>query len=169
MVSQPLPNVASLLAVPKRVERILPLRLKDAEHARFDVALSAPVVGRFVVFVRVLRALNENFSIGLRYEAADFGSTVLFRVNGDHGSHRNPDGSYFSEGPHVHTFRSPARELPPRSGAETKWAWPLEPQNLSLPCAWKTFSSLVFLDQDAKVDKQIQTLYTSLAQLQLIE
>jgi hypothetical protein len=165
-LARPVLTVASLIAMPKTIEHLGPLRTKEPDHVRLDIELAAAAPGRFVVFVRVLRALSENFSIGLRYEEAGLCNTVLLRVNGDHGSHRNPDGSYFPEGPHVHTFRNPARELPPRSGAEAKWAWPLPPEHVSLIRAWKTFSSLVFLSEDTKVDKRIYSLYTSLAQLQ---
>lgn len=160
-------TVASLIAMPKAIEKTFRVQAQDPEHARLDLQLSASIAGTFFVFVRVLRALNENFSIGLRYEEAGFGNVVLLRVNGDHGPHRNPDGGRIAEGPHIHTFRSPARDAAPRSGAEAKWAWPLAAEHLALPVAWRTFCSQVCLESDTKVDKKIATLYTSLAQLSL--
>ena len=160
-------TVASLIGVSKVIEKTFRVQSQDQEHARLDLQLSASTAGTFFVFVRVLRALNENFSIGLRYEEAGFGNVVLLRVNGDHGRHRNPDGGIISEGPHIHTFRSPAKDAAPRSGAEAKWAWPLPSEHLALPTAWKTFCGLVSLESTTKVDKKIATLYTSLAQLSL--
>jgi RNA-directed DNA polymerase len=39
-------------------------------------------------------------------------------------AHRNPDGGMIAEGPYVHSFRSPQRELAPRPGTDARWAWP---------------------------------------------
>jgi hypothetical protein len=162
-----IPTIAALIAAPNGVQKVLPASGENPENIRLDVALKSELDGQFFVFVRVLRALNENFSIGLRYELGGFGSVVLLRVNGDHGGHKNPDGGVISEGPHVHTFRSPQRDRPPRAGAEARWAWPLPADHLALPTAWRTFCGLVALVSNAKVDKKIAALYTSTAQLSL--
>jgi hypothetical protein len=42
-----------------------------------DIKLQADVAGTFYVYVRVLRALSENFSIGLRYEEPSWGGVVF--------------------------------------------------------------------------------------------
>jgi len=164
----PILSVAELLAVPKTIARSFRVSSQDPEHARLDLAVAAGCPGSFHVYVRVLRALNENFSVGLRFAAPGAGETVLLRVNGDHGAHRNPDGAMIAEGPHVHSFRSPSREQAPRPGADARWAWPLSPDHLALPTAWRTFCSLVALTTDEKVDRKIASLYASSAQLSLI-
>ena len=162
-----LPTIADLIATPKAVEKVLRASSECPENVRLDVELESEIDGRFFVFVRVLRALNENFSIGLRYELPGFGAVVLLRVNGDHGGHKNPDGGFILDGPHVHSFRTPLRDAPPRAGAEARWAWPLPAEHLALPTAWRTFCSLISLTSSSKVDKKIRGLYTSTAQLPL--
>lgn len=160
-------TIASLIAVPKTVHRPFRALSQDPENARLDLELAAATPGRFFVFIRVLRALSENFSIGLRYEEPGLGVLVLLRVNGDHGRHQNPGGSVIPDGPHIHTFRSPARDAPPRPRAEAKWAWPLPADHLALPTAWRTFCGLVSLDSTTKIDKKVGALYASLIQLPL--
>jgi hypothetical protein len=161
-------SVATLLSIPKTIARTFRTATHDPEHARLDLELAATCPGNFHVYVRVLRALSENFSVGLRFSAPGTGETVLLRVNGDHGAHRNPDGGMIAEGPHVHSFRSPQRDQAPRPGADARWAWPLAPDHLALPTAWHTFCVLVALTTDAKVDRKIARLYASLAQLPLL-
>ncbi|MGA2447163.1 MAG: hypothetical protein ABTD50_00650 [Polyangiaceae bacterium] len=160
-------SVAELLAIRKTVSRVFRASTRDMEHARLDLELAAECSGRFHVFVRVLRALSENFSVGLRYASAGTGETVLLRVNGDHGSHRNPDGAMILEGPHLHSYRPPLLGQPPRPSAHARWASPLPPDHLALPTAWRTFCGQIALAPDAKVDRTIATLYASLAQLPL--
>jgi hypothetical protein len=162
------PSVADLLAIPKTVSRVFRVSTQDAEHARLDIELAAACAGAFHVYVRVLRALNENFSVGLRLVQTGVGDTVLLRVNGDHGGHRNPDGGAIAQGPHVHTFRAPLRDQPPRPGADARWAWPLPADHLALPTAWRTFCALVALTSCAKVDRKVAKLYASSAQLSLL-
>lgn len=159
-------SIADLVAIPKTVARAFRTSTRDAEHVRLDLELAASCPGTFHVFVRVLRALSESFSIGLRYEAQP-GDTVLLRVNGDHGRHRNPDGGFLIEGPHVHSFVPPSRDAPPRPAAEARWAWPLPTENLALPRAWSTFQRAVALTSTAEVDRKIARLYTELSQLPL--
>ena len=161
-------SVADLLAIPKTVSRTFRISTHDPEHARLDIELAAACLGAFHVYVRVLRALNENFSVGLRFCQPGAGDTVLLRVNGDHGRHRNPDGGMIAEGPHVHSFRFPLRDQAPRPGSEARWAWPLPADHLALPRAWRTFCALVTLTSDAKVDRRIAKLYASSAQLPLL-
>jgi hypothetical protein len=160
-------SVAELLAIPKTVLHTFRASSHDPDHARLDLELEAACPGTFHVFVRVLFALNENFSVGLRFAAPGAGDTVLLRVNGDHGSHRNPDGGVIGEGPHVHSFQSPVRDQAPGPGTEARWAWPLPPDHLALPTAWRTFCGLIALTSTTKVDRRIVTLYASTAQLPL--
>ncbi|MGH7271775.1 MAG: DUF6978 family protein [Polyangiaceae bacterium] len=163
----PVFSIADLLAVPKTIARTFRVSTQDPENARIDLELEAAYPGSFHVFVRVLHALGENFSMGLRFAAPGAVDTVLLRVNGDHGGHRNPDGGWIEEGPHVHSFRSPARDQPPRPDSQPRWAWPLPPDHLALPTAWSTFCRLTALASDTKVDRKISTLYASSVQLHL--
>lgn len=165
-VATPL-TITALLAAPKTIARTFRVRSQAPEHARLDLELASSIDGTFFVFVRVLRALSENFSIGLRYEERTLGNVVLLRVNGDHGRHRNADGATIAKGPHVHSFRAPMREAPPRPGAEGSvgLAARLEPPRTS--CGVATFCGLVALESTTKVDTSIAALYSSFAQLPL--
>jgi hypothetical protein len=160
-------SVADLLAFPKKVSRVFRASTRDIEHARLDLELAAECPGRFHVFVRVLRTLSENFSVGLRYFSAGAGETVLLRVNGDHGSHRNPDGAIILEGPHLHSFRPPLLNEAPRPSTHLRWASPLPPDHVALPAAWRTFCGQIAFIPDSKVDRIIGKLCASLAQLPL--
>jgi hypothetical protein len=136
-------------------------------YLRLEIHLEAAAPGQFRVFVRILRALSENFSIGLCYSEPAQADAVILRVNGDHGSHRNPDGGMIAQGPHVHGFRGPRRDAPPQPGAEARWAWPLPPDHLSLPIAWRSFCREASVGSNEKVDKKMVKLHASLSQLAL--
>jgi hypothetical protein len=97
------PTVRELLAAPK--EAVSPARTKRKAHPAYrawDITLSVQMQGTFIAWIRTNVDLPEEFSIGLRYQPLMGPSSVLLRVNGDHGRHRNPDKSMFEEGPHVH-------------------------------------------------------------------
>lgn len=158
-------SIESLIATPKAIAKRIRNKNDDPVHARLDLLLESELPGKFYAFVRVRRALKENFSIGLRYLDGDGGDIVLLRVNGDHGKHRNPDGGILAFGAHVHGFRGPIRELPPRNRGEAKWAWPISPDHLALPVAWRTFCVLAQIESAQKVEREVAKLYTSLSQL----
>lgn len=158
-------SIAELIATPKTITETLRNKGNDPVHARLELSLTSEVPGKFQAFLRVKRALQENFSIGLRYFDDDGRDVILFRVNGDHGRHRNPDGGLIASGAHVHGFRGPMRELPPRNGAEARWAWPISPDHLSLMVAWRTFCVLANLESERKFERAVGKLYTPPRQL----
>jgi len=158
-------SIADLIVRPKTIAAKIRGDGDDPVHARLDLALDSDTPGRFQAFVRVKRVLKENFSIGLRYLDDDGGDAILIRVNGDHGGHRNPDGGVILSGPHVHGFRGPTLELPPRNRAEPRWAWPIAPDHLALPMAWRTFCDLANVRSERKFEREVAKLYTSSRQL----
>ncbi len=97
-----MPTVKDLLATPKTPDPPTRVRVKsNPSHRAWDLPLIAALEGRFSVYVRVNVSLPEMFSVGIIYTPPKGSTTVLLRVNGDHGTHRNPDGSVVT-GPHVH-------------------------------------------------------------------
>jgi len=129
-------SVADLIARPKTIAAKIRGDGDDPVHARLDLALDSDAPGKFQAFLRELFD-RAPLLVGRRR-----GDAILIRVNGDHGRHRNPDGGLILSGPHVHGFRGPTLELPPRNRAEPRWAWPIAPDHLALPMAWRTFCDL---------------------------
>ena len=118
-------TVGDLLIAPKRVVATKLLRKNKAHpsHLEWDVDLESTVAGRFTLSVRVNRALPESFSIVLRFAPELGPPSVLVRVNGDHGPHRDPDGKVLAGGPHLHAPTDAERALPLEPGQ-----WPQGPQ-----------------------------------------
>lgn len=125
-------TIAELIVCPKSNDAVGRSK-HDGTNLRLDAELVAPLApGSFRIFVRVLRDLNESFSIGLTYRTSPAATdTVLLRLNGDHGTHVNPDRSVVAPGPHVHYFREPLWSAPPRPGAQMKWATAISATYLS--------------------------------------
>ena len=168
-MTEPTPlTIRELLDAPKRVGRVLRTSGQDPEHSRLEIRVDAEVSGHFLVFVRVLRALPENFSFGLRYVAVDAGETVLLRVNGDAHAHKNPDGSFFSATPHIHSFRGAMLLAPPRPEAQTKWAWPISINHIILSNAWAFFCAMTHLTSTKRIDARIRKLRGAPTQLSLL-
>jgi hypothetical protein len=136
-------NVGELLALPKRAIG-KPREKKKASPAfrQWSIALECEGVdGRFSVAVRTNATLAESFSLVLCYQPPKGRTTVLLRVNGPHGRHRNPDGSILDGGPHAHLpTPNELDELPPEwpEGPPTAAALPEATQNMSH--AWPHFA-----------------------------
>lgn len=113
----------------KRVVRVQRVAKKQG-HAQLNIlATDEDRELDFIVFVRILDQLPESFSLGLAVIWKE-GRATLYRWNGDHGFHRNPDGTML-EGPHIHLVDAADRVAPPRPG-RTRWvAVPRDLQKLS--------------------------------------
>lgn len=158
------PTIEQLVAWPKTVSGTARSRTDDASY-RLDVPLVSSAPGSFRVFVRILRDLAEHFSMGLAYRTAPGAQeTVLIRLNGDHGHHKNPDGGQIESGPHLHFFIPPLLLEPPPPGAKHKWAWPLPPEFVSAQLAWPKFCEHASVVSTSKVDRSIRKLYRAAAQ-----
>lgn len=87
--------------------------------------------------------LPESFSIGVVFR--DQGAAnVLLRVNGDHGTHKNPDGVVV-EGPHVHLPWGPQldEELPEEPWKDgPPFAVPLFVEEFRLFDAWALLGTI---------------------------
>jgi hypothetical protein len=159
--------VTDLLAIPKYA-RWPPRRKVKSKflHRELDIPLDAEADGEFTVFLRLHTRYLEMFSIGLRYATPGQRDVVLIRVNGDHGSHKNPDGTIVS-GPHLHmpTVNQDPTELRSKGPAT---AASLDPRCNNLPAAWSKFRELISLSPQAEVDRLVVRLYLVGSQLSLL-
>lgn len=156
-------TVAELLALPKRGTAIRQVA-KRLGHAQLNVSAEAADGTKFLVFVRVLKLLPENFSIGL---VLIEGNAVLLRMNGDHGQHGNEDGDTF-DGPHIHQPNGEQMALPPVAGSKPRFAVRVPtPPPPSVRVSWGAFKEMVALRVDQKVDHKIDEIYKELAQIDI--
>jgi hypothetical protein len=138
-------TIRELLALPKKAHA--PGRRKKKSHAAhraWDLSLSvdAEIDGALIAYIRLSIDLPESFSIGLRYQPLAGSPTVLLRVNGDHGPHRNPDGFRFLEGSHIHEPMESDLDLPVSASSWAEgppFAFVLKPQILRLAEGWHIF------------------------------
>lgn len=159
-------NADALIALPKEIVSVGRWCVEGG-HWRLDAAARSGDTP-FIVFVRVLQKQPENFSIGLTYQNLGRKPTILLRLNGDHGEHANPKGGgHFSSGPHLHAVRAPLRFDPPKPGADCRWAWPMPPECVVLPLAWRAFREQVGLAYHRKMSGHIAELHAKIAQQHL--
>lgn len=164
-------TVAEILSLPKRVVKARVLHTENDADARLDVEVrpsQGAIPGKLIVFLRVPVALHERFSIGLRFSPQNAEPTVLVRVNGDHSGHKDPHGGRIDAGPHLHEFKPPLRSSAPVPGARAKWAWPLPPENLAVPTAWRTFCRRANLASTPLVDAKVRSFYLPMGQLRIL-
>lgn len=160
-------TVGELLQAPKCVHSVPKHRVKaQMSHLQWDCDVEAQgVPGRFIVGLRVNVALPESFSFFLRYDAPDSAPAVLLRVNGDHGLHKNPDGSTCA-GPHVHTptqSQLSAAPTPLASGPKYAAALPAPCQTMS--AAWEEMRARACITPSKEVDSAIEGVNKKLAKL----
>jgi hypothetical protein len=166
----PATTVAQLLCVPKRVR--LPERVvtkSHQSHRAWDLNLDSDNPGEFSVYVRVNVRLPESFSIGLRYRAERGPLNVILRINGDHGSHTNPDG-FIMDGAHVHMPNgvqlqawlpaSPWSQGPP-------FAAPLGVGFLTLVDAWEILATSTSIENTDDVRSTVVKVQNKIASAQL--
>jgi hypothetical protein len=172
----PLPTVLEAVFVPKTV--IVPERVRiksNPAHKAWNVSLShgGGFAGTFEAYVRVNTRLPESFSLGLVFRAPGVDTCVLVRVNGDHGAHKNPDGSSFKQGAHCH------HPMPPDASklvSAVTWAEGPPHADLLDPCpapfslsvAWTFLARVTGIVTDQNVDAMITRVQTAVgAQLTL--
>lgn len=143
-------TIAELLAMPKRITST---RAADKKAGHVQISATARGEGddRFVVFVRVLEALHESFSIGVVHIAS---KTILVRVNGDHGIHKNPDGEVIA-GPHVHVHED---ETSSPSGADPGHAVPWRSLRPTVAGGWEELLARANLVSTATMDEKVRGL-----------
>ena len=107
-----------------------------------ELTVASDIKGALISYIRINVELPESFSIGLRYHPKAGAPTVLLRVNGDHGPHKNPDRSRFFEGSHIHEPHGIEMDL---TASTVNWAEVppyailLTPQILSVTEGWRIF------------------------------
>lgn len=151
-----------LLTIPKEVKATKPRTKTHPGHLRIDLPLHSEFAG-LTAFVRQSTALIESFSIGLLYEVTGREPIIILRVNGDHGRHRNPDGTVFS-GPHVHEPRDIDLDREPWRGFEPKYARTIDGQYRMLGSAWDLFCQLAAVLPNEPVARHLGRIHTQLAQ-----
>ena len=122
-----------------------------------------------MVYVRRDTDLAEDFSIGLRYEQP--GSRrpiVVLRFNGDHGGHRNPNGTRIDEGPHVHAptveeLRLAVDEAEFRPHGP-RYATASPPGLAHFPAAWDAFCQAAGIAENPEVAAYFQRRNNQLQQ-----
>jgi hypothetical protein len=156
-----------------RKDLVPPARAKKKAHPAYrawDLQLQAHVPGQFIVYVRINVDLPESFSTGLRYHPPQGAPSVLLRVNGDHGGHRNPDGTRFSSGAHVHapTEAELAQRCQPGMWAEgPPFAALLPVHTLSLVDGWRELVTRTNIGDSPDVRRVIAKMSASVDQLEI--
>jgi hypothetical protein len=163
-----MPTPRELLALPKRVRSVGGAKRKaQALHVERDIELEAECEGKLVVFVRASRAVPENFSVGIRYEAAGVRPIPFIRVNGDHGPHTNEDGTTIPGGPHLHLTRDRYMDVEFSDRAIAKQGAPLPDMRLTLPAAWAELCMRANIERSEEVEQELLALHATLGQLML--
>lgn len=133
-------------------------------HIGINVELSCPdIAGRLSVVIRMTVALIESFSIVLRYERDHFPCVAILRVNGDHGQHRNPDGTIVT-GPHVHAPVPSEMNSIPTKDFEPRFAEAVAARYVQLPFAWALFRERVALEPHEQMADRIRRMHTTYSQ-----
>lgn len=156
-------TVGDLLIAPKRV-LAKHLRRKNKthpSHLEWNAELESAVIGTFTISVRVNKVLPESFSIVLRFAPEAGAPSVLVRVNGDHGPHKDPDGKVLAGGPHIHAPTAAERALPLKPGQ-----WPqgpqyveaLDPSCLAPRMAWQKMTEAAAIERAPTVEAFMITL-----------
>ncbi len=108
------------------------------------------------MFVRVNNELAESFSLGLTYEAPGIRRAPILRVNGDHGSHTNPDKTRIVCGPHIHYPVESVLDLPADGDRHDEYAVQL-PDDVRTPMlAWPVFRAKANIEEDARLHLYLQ-------------
>jgi hypothetical protein len=163
-----MPTFRQLLEAPKVVAS--PARARNVSkpgHRGIEVKLDAPTVtGSFRAVLRVNERMVERFSCILTYEDRGLPTLALLRVNGDHGIHRNPDGTVIT-GPHIHF---PANlSASPEVDSEPEAADVIDQRNAVMTFAWDYFCQQVNVHMPNNVAKAVGRLHTALSQGSLDE
>jgi hypothetical protein len=102
-----MPTIEDVLLAKKTV--LFPARPKvKSPSTQRDVDLELDcqlpdLKARIVLYIRVNTLFTELFSIGLRLEMKGAAPSLIVRLNGGHGPHKNPDGTMIAMGqPHIH-------------------------------------------------------------------
>ncbi len=164
-------TVEELLRWPK--EPVSPARARKKSQSAYrawDLLLRANLPGQLFVYVRTNVDLPESFSVGLRYHPPQGAPSVLLRVNGDHGGHRNPDGTRFSSGAHVHAPTTAELAAPYQPGMWSDgppFATLLPTHSLPLLVAWHELITRTNISDSPDVRRAIATMSITVDQLDI--
>jgi hypothetical protein len=165
--------VEEILAVPKRlVGQPREKKKTSPTLLQWDLDIEAEIEG-LKVYVRRDTDLAEDFSIGLRYEQPGIRPIVVLRFNGDHGGHRNPDGTRIDEGPHVHAptleeFRLAVDEAEFQPHGR-RYAMASPRRLAHFPAAWDAFCRAAAIAEDAEVAAYFQRRNNQLQQTSFMD
>lgn len=129
-----------LIALPKRMG--VPNRPRlIGKNWQNHVRLTADASGHFRAYFKL--NVYEFFSFGLLYRPSQRAKkwSTLLRLNGDHGPHRNPDGTRFDRGPHRHVWPEALLDLPPVPGDDPPHGIVLDDTHLGVDVAWHAFAA----------------------------
>ncbi len=116
--------------------------------------------------LRVNERLVERFSCILAFEDKGLPTLALLRVNGDHGQHRNPDGSLLT-GPHIHLPSD--LDAAPDVDSAPDYARVIDQRNAVMTFAWDFFCHTINIQIPNNVAKAVGKLHTALSQGSLDE
>jgi hypothetical protein len=159
-----MPTISDLLLAKKTVSWPALQKVKSPPtQLDVDFGLScslAGLTGRLVLYVRVNTLLSDLFSIGLRLEMPRRTPSLIVRLNGGHGPHRNPDGSMISRHqPHIHVPTAKEMVADYTSKVKLEQADPV--QYAQPTSAWPFFENWANITPDPKVATLIAKMCTS--------
>lgn len=155
-----MPTYRQLIEIPKQVSSRRPRRKEKAGHWEIDLLLTCEEVdGELSVIVRMNKRLAESFSIILRYRETHLPFTILFRVNGDHGPHTNPDGKSVN-GPHAHAPNAEEIDTLIRGPLELRYAEQISSKYTHIGFAWVLFRTRCHIEENPEVTKALTKLHT---------
>jgi hypothetical protein len=143
-------QIASLLAMPKKVTQAPRKAKVKAKHEEYDFAVEGADGTKFTVYARQSLILAANFSCGLKWEAPSGEGVTLVRYNGNSHPHGNRlEGTRFVDKFHIHRaterylrmgldsdgFAEETSAYSSLSGAVKALAIDCHVQDLSLPSA----------------------------------
>jgi hypothetical protein len=158
------PTFRELIEVRKEIKVSRKPYLCNGNHS-IDLRVRSEHAG-LSVFVRQSVALVENFSIGLRFEVPGEDVAILLRVNGNHGMHKNPDGTVL-RGPHTHEPLEMHLGLSPWGRYDPKQGRQLDQKCCAIVNGWEVFCQIANVAKNAQVASAITKLHNELAQEKL--
>jgi len=167
-----MPTISDVLQAKKTV--LWPARSKvksPGTQRDVDLELDCPLAGmkgRLVLYVRVNTLLSDLFSIGLRLEMPRAAPSLLVRLNGGHGPHRNPDGSMIEMGqPHIHV--PTAAEMVADYTSKVKLAQADKVGCAQPTEAWPFFEAWANIAHDARMPGLIAAMCDAASQMEFEE
>lgn len=157
-----MPTVRQLIEAPKQITSSKPRSRSHYGHRGVDFSVVS-TAGSFGIVVRVNERICESYSMILRYQPPGSPTTILLRVNGDHGEHKNPDGSLVY-GPHLHQPADDWMDAEFSADVVVSNATPLPGQCRQLTFGWQRFLELTHTEGSPAASKILGKLLGELTQ-----